>query len=648
MIRRLSLDDLLRRTGGTYIIIALVTAQLIALAGSIPGLVSIRINTQFLESELENLSALIWLLVILANTILVFVGRYFTRTARKRLDEWANNRLKRNPKDEFEAWREITSLTWKQSIGAVLTFSILVILPIFAITYIQTGGNGSPLQPTTPTSSDPIFVLIGSIVAMIGSVILFVFLVERLTLPARLVLLPTDFDTQLSGRAGQLLISKLSVLIIGLIIISVFLIAPLGFQQIVRHIYGDTSPMEIFSGMQAQSILFAVLAFALGAGFSYFVSRAITDPINELIATFDKIEQGDLSQRARVSATDELGIVTMQFNRMLARLESLQTTLEQQVQERTKQLKASNDVARVAASSLDPDELLVRVIDLFPEQFGYYYAAVYLLDPSAKWAELKHATGEAGRVLKQNHHRLEVAGKSMIGSAIRERTARIAQSTAEEKQRFENPLLPYTRSEIALPLMVGNRVIGALNVQSTRESDFGPEVIDTMRNMASQVTVALENARLFQEAQLVIKEMQAVQQQYLLEGWKAFTAENREMEYAVGDETLENNRTVDVPISLRDQVLGQITLEGKEDWSAEQQSLVDAIAKQAAVALENARLVSESRQVAVRERMLAEINSKVWSSATIDGVLQTVIKELGRRLDASQVTIELDLDEPQA
>ena len=352
-----------------------------------------------------------------------------------------------------------------------------------------------------------------------------------------------------------------------------------------------------------------------------------------------------LDSRASVSATDELGIVTVQFNRMVNRLEALQTTLEQQVQERTKQLRATNDVGRAAASSLDPDELLIRVVDLFPEQFGYYYAAVYLLDSSEKWAELKHATGEAGRVLKQNHHRLEVAGKSMVGSAIRERTARIAQSTAHEKQRFENPLLPYTRSEIAVPLTVGNRVIGALNVQSTRESDFGPDVIDTMRNMASQVAVALENARLFQEAQSVIKEMQAVQQQYLLEGWQNYTSEHQEMEYAVGDESSENTSSVDVPITLRDQVLGQITLEGKEEWSAEQQSLVEAIAVQAAVALENARLVGESRQVAVRERMLAEINSRVWSSATIDGVLQTVIKELGRRFDASQAVIELEMDD---
>lgn len=647
MSRRFSLKELLQRMGGTYIVTAVALAQIIGLFGAIPGLISIRTNTQFLEEQLEKLASFGWFLVIVANLILLFIGWNITRTARKRLDEWASNRMKPNPKDEYNAWREITSLTWRQSIASILTIFFAVILPFFAITYIQSGVTGSPFQPSSPTASDPVFVLIGGIVAMFGSVILFVFVLEYLTLPARLVLLPTDFDTQLSGRAGQLLIGKLSVLIIGLIIISVFLIAPLGFQQIIRHIYFDTTPMDVFTGMQGQSILFAALAFVLGAGFSYLVSRAITVPINELIAIFNKVEQGDLSQRAQVTATDELGIVTVQFNRMLSRLETLQTTLEQQVQERTKQLKASNDVARVASSSLDPDELLIRVIDLFPEQFGYYYAAVYLLDPSEKWAELKHATGEAGRVLKQNHHKLEVAGKSMVGTSIRERTARIAQSTAEEKQRFENPLLPYTRSEIALPLIVGNRVLGALNVQSTKEADFGPEVIETMRNMASQVTVALENARLFQEAQMVIKEMQAVQQQYLLEGWRAFTSEHQELEYAVGDEMLENNKKVDVPISLRDQVLGQITLEGKEEWSADQQSLVDAIAKQAAVALENARLVSESRQVAVRERMLAEINSRVWSSATIDGVLQTVIKELGRRLDASQVTIELDLDEPE-
>ncbi|HZM25220.1 MAG TPA: GAF domain-containing protein, partial [Anaerolineales bacterium] len=107
----------------------------------------------------------------------------------------------------------------------------------------------------------------------------------------------------------------------------------------------------------------------------------------------------------------------------------------------------------------------------------------------------------------------------------------------------------------------------------------------------------------------------------------------------------ENSSQMEVPISLRDQLLGQIMLEGKDEWTQEQRSLVDAVATQAAIALENARLVSESRQVAVRERMLAEINSKIWSSATIDGVLQTVVKELGRRMNASQVTVELKMED---
>jgi GAF domain-containing protein/HAMP domain-containing protein len=387
------------------------------------------------------------------------------------------------------------------------------------------------------------------------------------------------------------------------------------------------------------------MALILGAGFAYYVTRGVSDPIYELIQTFNRIEHGDLTQRAPVTATDELGIVTAQFNRMVSRLENLQATLEQQVAERTRQLTATNEVGRVAATSLDPEQLLERIIPLFHEQFGYYFAAIYLLDPSGKWAELKEATGEAGKVLKQNHHRLEVAGKSMVGTAVRERTVRIAQNTSQEKQRLENPLLPYTRSEVALPLMVGERVLGALDVQSTKEADFGPEVIETMKSMAGQVTLTLENARLYQEAQQIIKEMRAVQKQYLLEGWSGFSEESKKLEYRLGDDMDENAKKLEIPISLRDQVLGQILLEGKDEWTPDQQSLVDAVATQAAIALENARLVSESRQIALRERMAAEISSKIWTSATIDSVLQTAVKELGRRLDASTATVELQLDD---
>ncbi|MCI0609074.1 MAG: GAF domain-containing protein [Anaerolineae bacterium] len=641
MSRQFSFDQFLSRTGGRYILIVIAIAQLIALLGAIPGILSINVNAEFDERQLQIFSWTVPLLIILTNLILLGISWLMTPTARKRLDNWAQGSHSSSSEEEYRAWREITSLTWRYGIMAGFVILVINILPAFFITLSQSEVISSPFQPTSINSPDPAYVLLGGTVSLLGSVILAILMIERLTLPARLVLVPSDFDAQLEGRFGALLIGKFQILILGLIAISVLLIAPIGYQQTVRILYSEISSFERFGGLQAQSILFSILALLLGIGFSYYVSKSVSDPIKDLINTFLKIEQGDLATRAPVSATDELGIVTMHFNRMVAQLEGLQNTLEQQVIERTKQLTATNEVGRVAASSLDPDELLSRVIKLFPEQFGYYYAAIYLLDPTEKWAELREATGDAGHVLKHNHHRLEVAGRNMVGTAIREKSARIAQIASEEKQRFENPLLPYTRSEIALPLLVGDRILGALDVQSTKESDFGPELIRTMQNMTGQVAIALENARLYQEAQRVIKEMRTVQQQYLLEGWSGYSAQHDELEYGVGDESLENARQMEVPISLRDQLLGEIMLEGNDEWTQDQRSLVDAVATQAAIALENARLVSESRQVAVRERMLAEINSKIWSSATIDGVLQTVAKELGRRMNASQVTVEL-------
>ena len=646
MSKRFALERLLSKTGGWYILIVTAAAQVIALLGAIPGILSIQVNAEFSEALTHAFTITLPVLIILSNLIMLGISWWITRTAQNRLDQWAKGSLKPNPAEELAAWREITSLLWRYGFAAVIVILVVNVLPPVLMAVLQSDTVSSPFQPTSLSSPNPVYILLGGLAAIFGSVILVVLMIDRFTLPARLVLVPNDFDTQLQGRAGALLIGKFQVLNLALIAIAIMLIAPIGYHQTIRILYAEVSSREIYSNLQIQSILFSMLALLLGAILSYYISRAVSNPIRELIETFDKIEQGDLSQRAPITATDELGIVTMHFNRMVSRLDALQNTLEQQVVERTKQLSATNEVGRVASSSLDPDELLAKVILLVPERFGYYYAAIYLLDPSEKWAELKEATGEAGKLLRQNRHRLEVAGRSMVGTAIREKTARIAQIASEEKQRYENPILPYTRSEIALPLIVGDRVLGALNVQSTKESDFGPQVIETMQNMAGQVAIALENARLFQEAQHNIREMRTIQQQYLLEGWSGFTAQKEdELEYQVGDEPDEKSKKIEVSISLRDQVLGQMRFESTEDWTPEQESLANAVATQAAIALENARLISESRQIAVYERMLAEINSKIWSSATIDGVLQTAVKELGRRLSASQATIELNMDE---
>jgi GAF domain-containing protein/HAMP domain-containing protein len=645
MIKSFSHEEALRRMGAWHLIRLLAIAQSIALLGAIPGILSISVNAEFEAEQVRTFSILVPVLIIATFLVLLGISWRITPMVRKKLDMWADDTIRAKPDDDLLAWREITSLSWRYGVAAAFAILIIDILPLVYLSLSQGQVIFSAFQPTGLNTPNPIYMLVGGLVSLLGSVLIAVILIERFTMPLRLILLPKDVETQLKGQAGLLLNGKILGLTLAVIGITVLMIAPIGFHHMLEALYGEISSLGIFRGLRLQTILFSSMALILGGGLAYYATRGVSDPIYELIKTFNKIEQGDLTQRAPVTATDELGIVTAQFNRMVSRLENLQATLEEQVAERTRQLTATNEVGRVAATSLDPEQLLERIVPLFHEQFGYYFAAIYLLDPSGKWAELKEATGEAGKVLKQNHHRLEVAGKSMVGTAIRERIPRIAQNTSQEKQRLENPLLPYTRSEVALPLMVGERVLGALDVQSTKEADFGPEVIETIKSMAGQVTLTLENARLYQEAQQIIKEMRAVQKQYLLEGWSGFSEESKKLEYRLGDDMDENAKKLEISISLRDQVLGQILLEGKDEWTSDQQSLVDAVATQAAIALENARLVSESRQIAVRERMAAEISSKIWTSATIDSVLQTAVKELGRRLDASTATVELQVND---
>lgn len=635
----------LKRSGGWHIILAAAASQLIGLLGAVPGLLSIQLNAETSRELGGVFSRLIPILLIISQTGLLAFVWWRTPNARARLTAWKKDSLRSDENQELTAWKEITNITPRYGIVAFFVHFIILVLPPFVIALTRVDSLVSIFQPASVDSSLPLYILLGGTASVLGWIVLTLLIVDRFTLPARLVLLPKGFESQLKGRAGVLLGIKFQILILSVVVIGLALIAPIGFQQIIRILYADASSSQIFRDLQVQSILLSVLLLLLGGVFSYFATRSISDPVKNLIETFQKVEQGDLKQRVPVTATDELATVAMLFNRMVTRLEDLQSTLEQQVRDRTKQLTATIEVGRVASSILDPSQLLENVANLIGERFNYYYTAIYLLDTSGKWAELREATGQAGNVLKQNRHRLEVAGRSMVAACIRERAPRIIQNTAEEKQRLENPLLPYTRSEIAVPLMVGDRVLGALNVQSTKAADFGADVIETMQNMAGQVAVALENARLFQEAQQSIAELRSIQKQYLFEGWTSIKSYSEDLEYGIGEPSESANQVLKSSINLRDQVLGQITLESHDEWTPEQQSLVDAVTAQAAIALENARLVSESRQIALRERALAEINSKVWSTATIEGILQTVVRELGSRLGASNASIELSLDE---
>jgi GAF domain-containing protein len=328
-----------------------------------------------------------------------------------------------------------------------------------------------------------------------------------------------------------------------------------------------------------------------------------------------------------------------------AAIEKERLTLEERVEARTEQWRAGLEVAAAINAIRDPDQLVAEVVNSISDRFGYYYAAIFLLDGTGERAVLREATGEAGRLLKENRHSLPVGGQSMVGTAISQQQARIALDTESEAVRFANPLLPYTRSEIAVPLMVGARVLGALDVQSTSPGAFGQAEVATLQGMANQVALAFENARLFQESRQALEELEAVQRQYISSAWKPM-AGREDMQFSMGDEdSSPDSAHIDVPLSLRDQIIGEINLESQKDWTAEQRNLVEAIATQAALALENARLVEATQSTAQREHLLAEITGKVWSSPTLDGILRTAVSELGTALGADHATIELRLED---
>ncbi len=251
------------------------------------------------------------------------------------------------------------------------------------------------------------------------------------------------------------------------------------------------------------------LALIVGA-LSVLVVRSIARPVIHLAEAATQVSGGNLNVVAAVEERDEIGTLATAFNSMTAQLRGMVGTLEDQIQARTEQLRASTDVGRTAASVLEPNELLRNVVNLITDRFGYYYAAVFIVDSAGHQAVLREATGEAGKILKERGHQLEVNGQSMVGYAITRRRPRIALDVGEEAVRFANPLLPDTRSEIALPLIVGDRVLGALDVQSTQEAAFDETSAAVLQSMADQIAIAWNNALSYAETETIARRSRAL------------------------------------------------------------------------------------------------------------------------------------------
>jgi GAF domain-containing protein/methyl-accepting chemotaxis protein len=628
------LDRLLKKTGGNYIIFAVVFSQVAASIGTLLGFISEQLNSHY-TPEIVAVLRKIEIVVIPAVTIsLIAIVYIITRNMRAYLDEWKQNPDVVKNEDNEKAWKDSQNIIWKYAIAATLVSFGLIIIP-------KTILLGST---SFATQDQVIYSLISGLVSNFAFIPFSTIILDRLLVPTRRILLPNNLSKQFSGLSNIKILYKTLAVIFFSLLITALLIAPIGYHQTTRVIYESTDPQEVLLDLQIQSVLVSALAIFFASSLAFLLARSIADPMASLMESFKQVEQGNLDTRAPVVSSDEISQLAIYFNRMVARLQELQSELENKVDERTSQLKAINEVSRVATSILDPDDLLSRVANLIVEEFGYYYSAIYLLDQSGAWADLKAATGGTGQVFLESGRRVEVTNANVIGTAIRSRKAQVLVDVGEKAVKFEVPLLPYTRTELVLPLMVGDQVLGALDVHSSKEAAFSEQDIETLQNMANQVSISLDNARLFQETHQSLNEMRNIQKQYLREAWIDSNLPQDGVTLAIGDETnIDNPNSVQVPITLREQIIGQLKLEGDEPLSAEEENWIQAIAAQTALALENARLLEESQSIAMREKFVTEITNKIWASTSMDGVLQTAVRELGQILDATEATIELDV-----
>jgi len=430
----------------------------------------------------------------------------------------------------------------------------------------------------------------------------------------------------------------------------------------------------------------------------------IIRPIQAVAAAAYEISAGNLSKQVQVTSQDEIGGLARAFNDMTTQLrktlervaertaelreatgdlvtrsgelEKLNLDLRntsQQAERRATQLAASAQVAHAASQVRDLDQLLPQVTHLISQAFGYYHVGVFIVDEAGRFAVLRAANSEGGQRMLARGHKLAVGKEGIVGYVTGTGQPRTALDVGADAVHFDNPDLPQSRSEMALPLSVGGQTFGALDVQSTQEAAFTEEDVAVLSTLADQIAIAIENARLFTRTQAALQEAEEIQRRYQRQEWEKLLAvlQTASHEYrasgvpSVGDaplpeieEAIRQGRAVTrvgegglsaraalaMPIKLRDQLIGVIDLQetdAERQWTDDDVALVTAVADQVALALENVRLFEQTRQRAQREQLISQVTAKMRAAPDIEAILRTTVREVRRALGASQGVVRL-------
>ncbi len=355
-------------------------------------------------------------------------------------------------------------------------------------------------------------------------------------------------------------------------------------------------------------------------------------------------------------------------------LQSIRVSLEQRVIERTSQLEKQQQdaerrsrqfeaiirISKAINTAKNLHETLPLITRLISEQFGFYHVGIFLNDSINQYAILSAANSEGGQRMLNRGHQLKIGEQGIVGYVTGTGTPRIALDVGIDTTYFNNPDLPLTHSEMALPLKSGNEVVGALDIQSVEQNAFTQEDIEVLEALAEQVSLAIQNTRLFDQTNRLLSESEAIQKQYQRDTWGRLAREKKLSGYKYtitgataleGDEAnnpVDNNsrREVSVPISLRGEKIGTLIVQvpANERVNTDQMDLIRAVAERVALSAENARLFEETNRRAEREQVISDISAKISTSVRTENILKTTAQELNLILDGAEVLIKLGTD----
>jgi GAF domain-containing protein/DNA-binding response OmpR family regulator len=408
----------------------------------------------------------------------------------------------------------------------------------------------------------------------------------------------------------------------------------------------DTADLNALLVLAALSIL--------GTGVSFGIHRLLQrgmQPIESAGRLARQIANTDATTAAMPTSTAAggEGEFVQAFEALRGQVQDLSQTLEARTERYQRNVETAARISRETATLRDIDTLLNRTIELICTEFGFYHAQIFLVDDVNRHAILRYSRGEAGQKLLAQGHRLAVGSQSIIGQVTAQGQALMVNDTVVTgnlPHRF-NPLLPQTRAELALPMFISSRVIGALDIQSDQVDAFREEEIQVFQLLADQIGIAIENARLTTETETRIQQMDQLNRQFTRSSWQNLveTGEvNPQYTYdllEVQNEAPASEDGYRIPITVRGVVVGEISADSEDGdlLTGGDQAFLRAIADRVGLAIEGARLLGETQNTLTETFVLYQLSRALSDANNLQDIVQAIIDSVTPDATGGQVLI---------